>query len=457
MEFRWKSLVSENRRTAALALPIISGHVGQMLMGWVDTVMVGWLGVVPLAACGFANTLISVPLVFGFGLLSAVSIHASHAHGAGEPERSAASVRGGFGALALLALVVAGFVGFVLPRLGIFGQPPEVASAAREFLEVCSWSLVPAFATTVAKNFCEAHGRPWPPFWIILCGVVLNAALNWALIFGHWGAPTMGLVGAAWATLVARTAVMVAVIAYASASRRLRGAWPAKWLVPGILRATGAILSVGLPTGGMVVFEVGGFAAGSIMMGWLGASALAAHQIAMTCAGTAFMVPLGLSQAVAVRVGHARGAERFARIRPIVYGAHILTILFMGTTFAAFVFAGKSIAGWFVSDPEVVRLAAQLLFVAGVFQIMDGVQVVAAGTLRGFADTRGPMWIGIFSYWVVALPVSWTAAFALGGGAVGIWAGYVVGLSVAAATLFARVYRRVSRLPVGGHPALVGT
>lgn len=444
-----KSLLSENRRTAALALPIIAGHVGQMLMGWVDTVMVGWLGVVPLAACGFANTLLSVPLLFGFGLLSAVSIHASHAHGAGETERSAGSVRGGFVAVALLSLVVAGFAALVFPRLSIFSQPPEVTAAAGRFLEICAWSLVPAFATTVVKNFCEALGRPWPPFWIILSGVALNAVLNWVLIFGHWGAPAMGLVGAAWATLAARTAVMVAVLVYASASSGLRGCWPARWLVPGIGRAAAGILSVGLPAGGMVVFEVGGFAAGSIMMGWLGAPALAAHQIAMTCAGTAFMVPLGLSQAVAVRVGHARGAGKFARIRPVVYGAHILAVLFMGTTFAAFVFGGRSIAGWFVADSEVVLLAARLLFMAGIFQIVDGVQVVSAGTLRGFADTSGPMWIGIFSYWVVALPVSWAAAFALGGGPVGIWLGYVVGLAVAAATLFARVRRRVTALPAG--------
>ena len=448
MKITIKLLLSENRRTAALALPIIAGHVGQMLMGWVDAVMVGQVGVVPLGACGFANTLLSVPLVFGFGLLSAVSVHASHAHGAGSDEGSTASVRGGFAVAGLLSLLLVAALWALLPHLAVFGQPAEVNAASRGFLTICTWSLVPVFFTTVAKNFCEAHGRPWWPFWILMSGVALNAFLNWILIFGNWGAPAMGLNGAGVATLIARAAVMVVVLGYPAASPTLRTSWPKRWLAPGIFEAARRILSVGLPSGAMTLFEVSGFAFGAIMVGWIGVDPLAANQIAMTCVATTFMVPLGLSQAVSVRVGQARGAGRFAVIRPVVFGALVLAVLFMSTSLVAFVFGGKAIAAWFIQDPAVRLMTAQLLLMGGIFQIFDGIQVVSAGALRGFEDTKIPMWIGVLSYWLVALPVSWTAAFAFGAGARGIWLGFVVGLAVAAAALFSRVRWRMARTPV---------
>jgi MATE family multidrug resistance protein len=445
-----KPLLSENRRTLALALPITAGHVGQMLMGWVDAVMVGHVGVVPLGACGFANTLLSVPLIFGFGLLSGVSVHASHAHGAGESTETAACVRAGFAVALLLSLPVLVAIYALLPHLAIFGQPREVNAAVGGYLTICAWSLVPVFFTTVSKNFCEALGHPWRPFWIILAGVALNAFLNWILIFGNWGAPRMGLEGAGLATLLARIAVMCAVIVYPLASPSLRASWPSRWLAPGILPAVRRILSVGLPAGAMHLCEVSGFAFGAIMMGWIGVAPLAAHQIAITCVSTTFMVPLGLSQAVCVRVGHARGAGRFGLLRPIVFGALALAVLFMSASLTAFVFGGKTIAGWFIEDPEVRLLTAQLLLLGGLFQIVDGIQVVSSGALRGFQDTKIPMGIGILSYWVVALPVSWTAAFVFHAGARGIWLGFVVGLAVAATALFSRLRWRISR----EHPSL---
>jgi len=439
-----KSLLSENRRTVALALPIIAGHVGQMLMGWVDTVMVGRVGVVPLGACGFANTLLSVPLVLGFGLLSAVSVHVSHAHGAGESRHAAESVRGGFVASLLLSLPVLAAIYALLPRLAVFGQPPEVNAAVGGYLTICAWSLVPVFFTTTTKNFCEALGRPWLPFWIILAGVGLNAFLNWILIFGNWGAPVMGIEGAGLATLLSRIAVMVALIIYPVTSHSLRAFWPERWLAPGIFPAVRGILAVGLPVGGLYLFEVGGFSFGAIMMGWIGVVPLAAHQIAMTCVTTTFMVPLGLSQAVCVRVGHARGAGKAGLLRSIVFGALALAVVFMCASLAAFILGGKTIAGWFIADPDVRLLTAQILVLGGIFQIFDGIQVVSAGALRGFQDTKIPMGIGIFSYWVVALPVSWASAFVFGFGARGIWVGFVVGLAVAAAALSFRVRWRIA-------------
>ena len=280
-----------------------------------------------------------------------------------------------------------------------------------------------------------------------MCGVALNAFLNWILIFGNLGAPAMGLEGAGVATLISRIAVMLGVIGYPASSPSLRAFWPKRWLAPGIIPAARKILSVGLPAGAMTLSEVSGFAFGSIMMGWIGVGPLAAHQIAMTCAATVFMVPLGLSQAVSVRVGQAQGAGRFETLRPIIFGALALSILIMSTSLCAFVFCGNSIASWFIDDLEVRRITAQLLFMGGIYQIFDGIQVVSAGALRGFKDTTIPMWLGVLSYWLVGLPVSWTAAFFFGGGARGIWLGFVVGLAFASSSLLLRVRWRMAQIP----------
>lgn len=445
-----RQILTENRRTLSLAFPIIAGHLGQMLMGWVDTIMVGMIGVVPLGACGFANTILSVPLVFGFGVLSGVSIRASHSHGGGRLREAGESVRGGMIVALALSLPVLLTLFGILPHLAVFGQPEEINAAAGRFLAICSWSLIPVFFTTVSKNFCEALDRPWIPFWIMLAGVLLNAFLNWILIFGNWGAPAMGLAGAATATLLARIVVMVAVFAYPSLSRSLRTAWPSEWFAPGAGRSAWELLVLGLPAGALHLCEVSGFAFGSLMMGWLGVVPLAAHQIAITCAATTFMVPLGLSQAACVRVGHARGNGRFDRLRPIVFGAVGVAVLFMSLFVVIFTLGGRTIAEWFVQDPAVVTLTSRLLLVAGIFQIFDGIQAVSAGILRGFEDTRMPMFIGILSYWIVALPVSWFSGFVLGGGARGVWLGFVVGLAVAAAALLSRVCWKISRTGTGG-------
>jgi len=439
-----RSILHENRRTLSLAVPIISGHIGQMLMGLVDSVLVGRVGVVPLGACAFANTLLSVPLVFGFGVMSGVSVRASHSHGGGRLREAGESVRGGFAVALMISVPVLLALYGILPRIGIFGQPAAVNDAVGGYLIICGWSLVPVFFTCVSKNFCEALGRPWEPFWIMLAGVLLNALLAWILIFGKCGAPAMGLEGAAVATLLARIAVMAAMFAYPALSRRLRDAWPCAWFAGGVWASTKRILAIGLPSGGLHLVEVSGFAFGSLMMGWIGVIPLAAHQIAITCAATTFMVPLGLSQAVCVRVGQARGAGKTERFRPIIFGALGLAVAFMSVFVVVFMICGQSIAGWFVTDPAVVSLTAQLLLIAGIFQIFDGIQVLSSGALRGFEDTRMPMFIGVLSYWIVALPVSWFAGFVLGWGARGVWFGFVVGLAVAAAALLSRVLWRLS-------------
>ena len=437
--------LSENRRTLSLASPIIAGFVGQMLMGWADTIMVGRVGVIPLAACAFANNLLAVPLVFGFAVLSSVSVRASHAFGGGRARVAGDALRAGFVVGGVLGLCVVAAIHAALPFLPWLGQGPEITAACKNFLILCAWSAVPVFFTTAAKNFCEALSRPWVPFWIMMAGVLLNVGLNWIFIYGNLGAPAMGLDGAGVATLTARICVAAAIIAYVLLGSALKNSLPASWTETGLSTEIRRLLAIGLPSGGMHLAEVSGFSFGSLMMGWLGAGALAAHQIAITCAATTFMVPLGLSQAVSVRIGQARGAREKRRYLPIIFGALTMAILIMAIFAVLFMSAGATIAAWFVANASVTTLAAQLLLVAGVFQIFDGVQITSAGALRGFEDTRGPMLIGILSYWLVALPISYFSAFRLGFGPSGIWFGFVMGLALAATALVVRLFLRVKR------------
>lgn len=438
--------VQESRRTTALAVPIIAGFLGQMAMGWADAVMVGRVGVVPLAACAFGNTVIAVPLVFGFGLLAAVSVKASHAFGAGDNRLCGETLRAGL----LLALITGGLMAAVIiagvPFLDFFRQPPEVTAASGGYIVLCAISIIFVFLSTVMKNFCEAMGRPWVPFWLMIGSVVVNVALNWVFIYGNLGSPALGLVGAALATLIARIVLCGATLFYLIKSSFMRPMMPRAWFAGGLAGHFPGLLKIGLPGGGMSLCEVSGFALGSIMMGWVGVDALAAHQVAITCAGTAFMIPLGLAQAASVRVGQARGAKKFQNCRPIVMGTLGLTVLIMASTALAFLLVGRPIASIFVTDTVIITLAAQLLLLAGVFQLFDGVQVVCAGSLRGFEDTRVPMLIGILAYWVIALPVSYYCAFRLGFGAPGVWIGYVTGLFAAAALLFLRVLRKLRQV-----------
>ena len=426
-----------------MASPIIAGYVGQMLMGWADTIMVGRVGVIPLAACAFANTMLAVPLVFGFAVLSSVSVRASLAFGAGRARISGEALRAGLVVAGVLGISVAVAIHAALPLLPWLGQGDEINSACKNFLLLCSWSALPVFLTTAAKNFCEALFRPWVPFWIMIAGVLLNVGLNWILIYGNLGAPAMGLDGAGVATLLARVAVAAAIIVYMLLAPALKDGRPVNWLAIGLIAEMRRLLAIGLPTGGMHLAEVSGFAFGSLMMGWLGAGALAAHQIAITCAATTFMIPLGLSQAVSVRIGQARGAGEERRYLPIILGALGTAVLIMAIFAVTFMSAGATIAAWFVTNAAVTALAAQLLLVAGFFQIFDGIQITSSGALRGFEDTRAPMFIGVLSYWLVALPISYLCAFKLGFGPRGIWFGFVTGLALAATALVARLLLRV--------------
>jgi multidrug resistance protein, MATE family len=446
----------ESRRTLILALPIMSGLVGQMLMGLTDTLMVGQLGTIPLAAAAFGHNLINVPMVGGLGFLAAVSVLTAQAYGAQQPASAGRVLRHGIVISVVCGLSAALLLGFLRSRVGWLQQPPEVVAAAQTYLLLTAWSLVPVMISHALKQFSEAVARPWPPTLILLGGVLLNIFLNWLLIFGHWGFPEMGLDGAGLATLLARVACAIAMFGYLMGSSRLSVYLPARWFAPLSWSAIRAQIVLGTPVATQHLLEVGAFVAAALMIGWISAEAIAAHQIAITCAATTFIVALGLGMAVSIRVGHAWGAGAHRRLRIVGYSGLTMSGLLMSVFAVLFICGGNAIAGVFSPDPQVVRMAAAMLLIAGLFQIFDGLQVVAMCALRGMSDVRLPAVVAIISYWLVALPFAGVLGFHFGLAALGIWIGLAIGLATAAVILITR-FRRLTGAFVGRRSGFRGT
>jgi MATE family multidrug resistance protein len=444
------NLLHESRLTLRLALPLMIGQISQMLLGVADTVMVGALGVKELAALTFANALFHVPFVFGIGLLTAVSVFSSNARGSGDAAGGRASCRHGLYVGLALGTALFGLGWLVSLRLDWLGQPPEVAARTTDYFLIIMASGIPALASIALKNHADALNRPWPPFWIFVGGVGLNIVLNWVLIYGNLGAPALGLEGAGWATLIARGLVLAAMFVWLLRAVDLREWVPFRWLRAPDFGAVRRLLAIGWPASLQMLTEVAAFSSAGLIMGRFGPTAMAAHQIAITCAATAFMIPLGLSMALTVRIGEAWGSDERERLRSIVVSGWLLSALLAGVTATFFLIYGGWLAKLFIDAPEVVELAASLLVIVGIFQLVDSLQVTSVSMLRGLHDARRPAFVCFVSYWLVGLPVAALLAFAAGWQAVGVWWGLAAGLLVACLALGPRLWRRTGpAAPVG--------
>jgi MATE family multidrug resistance protein len=431
----------EARATLLLAIPIAIGQVSQLLMGVTDSVMIGRTGTVPLAASAFGVGIFNIFFMIGVGLLTPVAIFASRARGAGRHDEAGEYLRHG-----LLLAVVSGILEIgVIVLLGFhlewFGQTPEVLAALNPFFVLIGFSLVPVLAYLALRQFAESMGRPWVPVLIILGGVLLNVVLNWILIYGHLGAPRLGLTGAGISTLISRSLGSAVLFGWLRLDPAMRSAWPRRWLAPFSRERLRRMLHVGLPASGSLLFEGGAFSAATIMMGWLGAAALAAHQIALSCAVMTFMVPLGVSMAVGMRTSAAVGAGEHARLRPIWIGGSLMGAAFALAFTFVFLVYGRAIASCFIDDPQVISTAAVLLIVAAVFQIFDGNQVINSAALRGITDVKVPAVITFVAYWVIALPLAYVLGIRGSFGPAGIWIGLAAGLAAASIMLGIRFLR----------------
>jgi MATE family multidrug resistance protein len=440
-----------------LAGPLVSIQVGTMLMGVVDTVMVGRVSPGALASVALGHMYFFAISIFGMGVLFALDPIVAQALGA----RDELAVRRGLQRGLVLALALSVPISLVLltvrPVLELVGQPAEVIPAAAGFVHRNALSVVPFYVFVVLRQTLQAHHRVLPIGITIVVANLVNVALNYAWIYGHFGFPPMGVLGSAWATTVSRwlMAVLMLVLGWHTLKPYLREVAPNLLDLRPLMR----MLKLGLPIGAQMVLEGGAFNVMALLMGWLGVMQVAAHQIALNLASLTFMVPLGVSSAAAVIVGHAVGRGDAEGVRRATVASLAVGAGFMLCTGALFLFAPAPLASLYTNDAMVLALAALLLPLAGVFQVFDGLQVVAIGLLRGLGETRLPMIVNIIGFWCIGMPVSLWLGFGLGYGAVGLWWGLVVGLIIVAVFLIARVRRReqhgLARIMIDEHAKAV--
>ena len=428
-----------------LALPVVLAQVGLMAMGVVDTLMVGRVSAVALAAVALGNLYFITLLVPASGTLMVLDPVVAQAVGARDHEGMARGVQRGF--LLALALGVVFSLALLPVRsvLVLLHQPPVLVPIASSYVLISVLGIFPFLAFIVLRQSLQAMGEMRVLLVVIVFANLLNAFLNWVFVYGHLGSPAMGAPGSAWATCVARW--LMAILLLSFGWRSLRPAllpWRRETLHITPLRA---MLQLGIPIGLQQAMEFGAFAAIGVLMGVLGTTEMAAHQIAINLASLTFMVPLGVGAAAAVRVGHAAGAGDAESARESARAALVCGVGFMVCTAVILLLVPAAITALYTSEVSVAGLAATLIPIAGVFQVFDGIQAVCAGVLRGLGDTRAAFIINLAGFWLAGFPVSVALGFYTTLGAVGLWWGFVAGLGVVAALLFLRM-RNQMRGPI---------
>lgn len=437
------SWASELRASFALAWPLIVAQLAQNLLFTTDVVLMGWLGPKYLAAGTLAGAFLVPFQLTGVGIVGAVAPLVAQARGRGDTKAVRRIVRQGFWVAILVATILVPIVLSIRPIYLALGQDPEVTLLAESYMFTGFWMLYPVLGTMVVRSFLSAFAATRVILVVTVCGVIVNALVAYALIFGHFGLPRLELRGAALATGFVNLFMFVALLAYALTHHKLKRFHVlARFAKPDWSRFR-EILRVGLPIGFTVAAEVGLFSVAAILMGRLGTNEIAAHAVALQLAATAFMVPLGLGMAATVRVGLAVGRGDAEGVRLAGWSAIVMGVGFMALTATLFLATPHMLVAIFLdsTDPangSALLLAATYLGIAGIFQLADGAQVVAAHSLRGLSDTRTPMLLAIFGYWLVGLPTAYVLGFVFNLRGTGVWFGLAVGLAFVAVLLVGR-------------------
>jgi MATE family multidrug resistance protein len=420
----------ELRPMIALAAPVVMAELGWVAMGLVDTLMVGRLGADAIGAVGLGSMLFIAIAVFAMGMLLGLDPLVAQAYGAKELGECHRWLVDGVWLSALIALPLVAATFGISALLPFWGLPPSVLPLTQPYLEIVAWSLPPLLLYVAFRRYLQALGIVRPVMVALVLANGVNVVVNWILIFGHFGAPMLGVRGAAYATLLSR--VFMAAFLLVVIVRREAHTTPRLSETPLAFsgRRLRRLIGLGLPAAGQAVLEVGVFAAATALAGRVSAGALAAHQIALNMVAVTFMVPFGLASAAAVRVGHAVGRRDADGVRSAGWTAIAIGVGFMLTAAIVFLVAPERLIRAFTDDVDVINTGVALLFVAAVFQLFDGVQGVTTGVLRGLADTRTAMLWNLAGHWCFGLPLGYALCFAAGGGVVGLWWGLSAGLMV---------------------------
>lgn len=440
-----------------LAYPIIFGMLGHTVVGIVDNIMVGKLGPTELAAVSLGNSFVLIAMSLGIGFSTAITPLAAQADGRKSIEEGRSTFHHGLYLCTILGVVLFGLIFFSKPLIGFMGQPDNVVELAKPYLDIVAFSLIPLIIFQGYKQFADGMSETKYSMWATILGNIVNVVLNYLLIYGIWIFPELGIVGAGIGTIASRF-VMLGYMHYVMQKKERFHPFFEKFSLKNIKRKVNVeIIRLGAPSAMQMFFEVGLFTGAIWLSGILGIMSQAANQIALSLASFTFMFAMGLSVAASIRVGNQKGLGDYKQLRVVAFSIFLLAIIVEIFFALIFVLFHKQLPALFVDmnnvhdlavNTEVVSIAAQLLLVAAVFQISDGIQVVVLGALRGLQDVKIPMYITFVAYWVVGFPISIYLGLYTELKGAGIWIGLLAGLSIAALFLYLRFVRLTNRLLV---------
>jgi len=438
--------IKEHLRTNVnLAVPVMASQLGQVMVGVADNIMVGQVGYIPLAGASLGNAIFYFFMTFGLGVSFAITPLVGFADGQGDKKQCGQVLRHGLVVNSVLGIILFALVMITANNLHLFGQEQAVVEQATPYIFVIGFSMIPFLVFQSFRQFSEGLSMTKVPMVVSVSMNILNIILNYILIYGKFGAPELGLLGAGIATLISRIVMAIVMMVYVLSNKRFKPYLSGLGIKNLDFTLIKDLLKIGIPAGLQFVFEIGAFSMAALMMGWIGAPTQAAHQIAINMASISYMTVSGLGAAAAIRVGNQLGKKDYKTMRRAA-----MTLIAMGTTFMAifaliFIVFKEDLPLIYNDKPEVVSIAAGLLIIAALFQISDGVQVIALGALRGMKDVKVPTLITFFAYWIIALPLGYVLAFNYGYGANGIWIGLFLGLTIAGLWVFLRFMKLSNR------------
>ncbi len=423
---------TEFKKNMKIAYPVMLGQLGQVTVGIVDSLMIGRLGTSNLAAVSVANGIFFIILIFGIGLSTAITPLVAQADGESNPKKAAGILSHGLILNTILSILMTVAVFAVLPLLYKLNQPKEVIDLAIPYLKIITLSFIPLMIYQSVKQFAEGLSFTKPGMYATLIGNVVNTVLNYMFIFGKFGAPELGIVGAGIGTLVSRVVMLIVIyflVIKKDAFKETLQYFSFKNIETAIFSR---LAKLGVPTGLQMVFEVGAFVAAVFIAGLISKEAIASNQIAQSLISISYMLATGFGSAATVRVGNQIGLKDYKMLKKAGISNMVLVTLMMMIFGLIFIFASDFLPSLYIDDAEVISITASLLGVAALFQLSDGIQVVGLGALRGLQDVKIPTYITFVAYWVIALPLSYVFALKLNYGAMGIWMGLGVGLTLSA-------------------------
>ncbi len=429
---RFSDYIPLYKKSLYLAFPVILSQVGQVTVSLVDNMMVGHVGTIELAAAAFSVNIFHIGMLLGIGITMGLTPLVGHVYSQKKEQQVGEYLKNGLFVHSVATLLIAVIMAFLSLFLNRMGQSEEVVRQAVPYYLLLVASLFPMLLFYSFKQFLEGVGNTKIAMYITLTSNLVNIILNYLLIYGKFGFPEWGLNGAGIATLISRIIMPVMLIPFILKNKQYKCEFRIAYHARIQMKLLKEVFAVGFPIGLQIIVEVSTFSFGAIMMGWISKEALAAHQVAIGLASFTYMISLGLGAGTTILVSHNRGLHDPLKMRRSIYASFHLVVMFMSVMGILFVLLRHQLPFIFTEDSEVILIAANLLIVAALFQIFDGIQVILLASLRGLSDVKHPMFMAFISYMGLGLPISYLFGIVLGFGAIGVWIGFLSGLAFAA-------------------------